>query len=207
MQIHSHSIYELGRRANTMADTADGNESVGSAETDATMDERDLPRSDETEQAEETEAVEDNTQSEWPEDAENGPADGGEDAPAAAESAEEDQEDFLRVSEGDVGGGVTLTKVSLPLPPVGVPGGRLRRQRFVFQRQLEEVLYGADGTYTGAIHRAVEVCVQQFPPPLHSNAASGGATSCAPYQRGSCSPHTPPSPHTHIEATRHGGHH
>ena len=76
---------------------------------------------------------------------------------AAAESDVQDV-DFLRVRETDVGDGVLLTIVSLPLPPAGVPGGRLRRQTFVFQRQLEELLYGAtSGTYTGAIHRAIEV--------------------------------------------------
>jgi len=118
-------------------------------------------------------------QSEWPVDeavhaeedegGEDGGDEGGGEATesgAAAESSDEDEEDadFLRVRENDMGDGVLLTIVSLPLPPAGVPGGRLRRQTFVFQRQLEEVLYGAtSGTYTGAIHRAIEVRATPIP--------------------------------------------
>ena len=146
MQIHSHSIYELGRRANTMADTADGNESVGSAETDATMDERDLPRSDEAEEPREAEAAEEQAESD--EDEANGGGGGGGGGTPS-----------FRVREAECGTSV-LVVMDICLPPVNRPGAKPRFQSYLFLRQCEELLYGSTaGSYTGALHMAVKVCV------------------------------------------------
>ena len=126
-----------------MADTADGNESVGSAETDATVDERDLPRSDEAEEPREAEAAEEETESD--KDEANGGGGGG--APS------------FRVREAECGTSV-LVIMDICLPPVNRPGAKARFQSYLFLRQCEELLYGStSGSYTGALHAAVKVCV------------------------------------------------
>ena len=128
-----------------MADTADGNESVGSAETDATVDERDLPRSDEAEETREAEAAEEQAESD--EDEANGGGGGGGGTPS------------FRVREAECGTSV-LVVMDICLPPVNRPGAKPRFQSYLFLRQCEELLYGSTaGSYTGALHAAVKVCV------------------------------------------------
>ena len=125
-------------------DAGDGSESVDSDETDATVDERDLPRPDGDKDAEETEAAEED-ESESGEGATNG--DGGGGGPS------------FRVREAECGESV-LVIVDISLPPVNRPGAKSRMQSYLFLRQCEELLYGSTaGSYTGALHMAVKVCV------------------------------------------------
>ena len=127
-------------------DAGDGSESVDSDETDATVDERDLPRPDGDKDAEETEAAEeDESESESDEGATNGDVGGG--GPS------------FRVREAECGESV-LVIVDISLPPVNRPGAKSRMQSYLFLRQCEELLYGSTaGSYTGALHMAVKVCV------------------------------------------------
>ena len=125
-------------------DAGDGSESVDSDETDATVDERDLPRPDGDKDAEETEAAEED-ESESGEGATKG--DGGGGGPS------------FRVREAECGESV-LVIVDISLPPVNRPGAKSRMQSYLFLRQCEELLYGSTaGSYTGALHMAVKVCV------------------------------------------------
>lgn len=84
------------------------------------------------------------------------------DADAASDAGSEGSEgatdpDWLRVKEAACGDdGTILVTVSLPLPPVGLPGGKKRRASYLFQKQLEQILYGSS-TSSGAVHRAIEV--------------------------------------------------
>ena len=164
MQIHPHSIYELGRRATTMADTADGNESAGSAETDATVDERDLPRSDEAEEPREAEAAEEQAESDEDEANGGGGGGGGGGAPS------------FRVREAECGTSV-LVVMDICLPPVNRPGAKPRFQSYLFLRQCEELLYGSTaGSYTGALHTAVKVRVIARGTRVHASTSSHHVT-------------------------------
>ena len=119
-------------------DAGDG--SVGSNETAATVDERDLPSDD---ASGEGGGDDDGTPSEDDEQPDGSGGGGG--GPA------------FRVREVECGESI-LVIVDISLPPAGRPAGKPRLNSFLFLRQCEELLYGATaGSYTGALHTAVKV--------------------------------------------------
>ena len=109
---------------------------------------------------------------------ENADTDAAEDPDSGSDDATDPN--WLRVQETPCGGdGTILVTVSLLLAPVGLPGGKRRRASYLFQKQLETILYGGS-TSSGAVHRAIQVrssqrtrkgvriCMRRSPPPPYT---------------------------------------